>query len=62
MKGDLTQLQERLTSIPAAWEAALHEAEIHGDETKAHIERIKLETVAAIRRCVTNLQEANGHE
>ena len=62
VKGDLTQLQARLTSIPAAWEAALYEAEIHGDEAKAHIERLKLETVAAICHYVTNLQEANGHE
>lgn len=62
VKGDLTQLQARLTSIPAAWEAALHEAEIHGDEAKAHIERIKLETVAAIRHYVANTQEAECHE
>ena len=62
VKGDLTQLQARLTSIPAAWEAALHKAEIHGDEAKAHIERIKLETVAAIRHYVANTQEAECHE
>ena len=62
VKGDLPQLQARLTSIPAAWEAALHEAEIHSDETKAHIERIKLETVAAIRHYVANAQEAECHE
>ena len=62
VKGDLPQLQARLTSIPAAWEASLREAERHGDEPRAHIERIKLETVAAIRHYVCNLQEANDHD
>ena len=57
LKGDLSQLQARLTSIPAAWETALAEAETHNDAQKAHIERIKLETAAAIRHYVTNLQE-----
>ena len=62
VKGDLAQLQQRLTSIPAAWEAALAEAETHGDVQRAHIERIKLETAAAIRHYVTNLQEATPHD
>ena len=62
MKGDLTQLQQKLTSIPAAWEAALSEAEAHGDVQRAHIERIKLETAAAIHHYVTNLQEAKDHD
>ena len=58
VKGDLTALQERLTSIPAAWERNLQLAEAHGDAQTAHIERIKLETAAAIRHYVANLQEA----
>ena len=61
VKGDLTVLQDRLTSIPAAWEASLAQAESHGDSTKAHIERIKLETVTAIRHYVTHL-EASDHD
>lgn len=62
LKGDLTGVAERLTSIPAAWEAALFEAELHGDDQRAHIERIKLETAAAIRHYVRNLQEASKHD
>lgn len=62
MKGDLTALQQKLTSIPAAWEAALTEAELHNDVQKAHIERIKLETAAAIRHYVSNLQEAEKND
>lgn len=62
MKGNLPQLLERLTSIPAAWEAALYEAELHGDAARAHIERIKLETAASIRHYVHNLPEANDHD
>ncbi|MBQ2952139.1 MAG: hypothetical protein IJE07_01140 [Clostridia bacterium] len=62
VKGDKPQLQARLTSIPAAWETALAQAEQHGDAQRAHIERIKLEIVAAIRHYVTNAQEAKPHD
>ena len=62
MKGDLDQVAQRLTSIPAAWEAALQEAELHGDMEKAHIEQIKLETAAAIRHYISNLQEATEYD
>lgn len=62
VKGDVPQLQARLTSIPAAWASALYEAELHGDEARAHIERIKLETAAAIRHYIHNLQEATDHD
>ncbi|MBQ7849078.1 MAG: hypothetical protein IJ343_05090 [Clostridia bacterium] len=62
LKGDLPTVLERLTSIPAAWEKNLEQAEKHGDTEAAHIERIKLETVAAIRHYVTNLQEATTHD
>lgn len=61
LKGDLTAVQERLTSIPAAWEESLRLAELHGDAEKAHIERIKLETVQAIRHYATHL-EAKTHD
>ncbi|MBR3764282.1 MAG: hypothetical protein IKK57_06990 [Clostridia bacterium] len=57
-KGDLPALLGKLTSIPAAWEAALTEAERHGDVHRACIERIKLETASAIRHYVNNLREA----
>ena len=62
MKGDLSTLQEKLTSIPAAWEGALANAEAHSDTQQAHIERIKLETAAAIRHYVRHLQEATDHD
>lgn len=62
VKGNLPLLQDRLTSIPAAWEKNLQQAEAHGDAEAAHIERIKLETVAAIRHYVNNRQEANDRD
>lgn len=59
LKGDRAALLSRLTSIPASWEASLAQAEQHGDEEKACIERIKLETAAAIRHYVENMKEAS---
>lgn len=41
--------RRQLTAIPSNWEAALEKAEAHGDEAKAHTERIKLDSVRAIR-------------
>lgn len=61
LKGDLPAVQARLTSIPAAWEESLWQAQSHGDIEKAHIEQIKLETAAAIRHYVTHL-EAKTHD
>ena len=62
LKGDLPTVLERLTSIPDAWEKSLEQAEKHGNAETAHIERIKLETAAAIRHYVNNLQEATTHD
>ena len=62
VRGNLAALQQRLTSIPAAWERSLEQAEKHGNTETAHIERIKLETVAAIRHYVHNLQEESHHD
>lgn len=56
LKGDLPAVQERLTSIPAAWEASLELAQQHGATEKAHIERIKLETAREIRHYASNLE------
>ena len=47
--GDEEKFLGKLTEIPAAWQASLEKAEAHGDSEKAHIERIKLETVNEIR-------------
>lgn len=41
--------RRQLNAIPANWEAALKQARIHGDDTKAHTEHLKLEAVRAIR-------------
>ena len=35
-------LARKFSEIPAAWEQSLAQARQHGDEEKAHIERIKL--------------------
>ena len=48
--------RRQLTAIPANWEAALEKAEAHGDEAKAHTERIKLDAVRAIREQVGDVQ------
>lgn len=61
MKGDLSRVAQQLTSIPAAWEKSLQQAETHGETDKAHIERIKLETAASIRHYIANL-EAKQHD
>lgn len=44
--------RRQLTAIPSNWEAALEKAENHGDEAKAHTERIKLDAVRVIREQV----------
>ena len=36
--------------IPQNWQAALAQAEQHGESEKAHIERIKLDTAAEIQK------------
>jgi hypothetical protein len=48
--------RRQLTAIPANWEAALEKAEAHGDEAKAHTERIKLDAVRAIREQMGDAQ------
>lgn len=40
---------QRLEEIPASWRAAYDKAAEHGDETKMHLERLKLDTAWAIR-------------
>lgn len=39
----------RMQQIPQSWYTALANAEQHGETEKAHIERIKLDAVAAIK-------------
>jgi len=48
------QLARKLKEIPAAWAESLSLAESHGDEEKAHIERIKLATAEEIRAALSN--------
>lgn len=41
-------VQKRAAQLIASWNSARQRAEQHGDEARAHIETIKLETVAAL--------------
>ncbi len=52
LRGDMDAVRDRVHKIPMSWEASLAEAETHGDASKVHIERIKLETVADIRKAL----------
>lgn len=49
----------RLQQIPQSWHTALANAEQHGDTEKAHIERIKLDAVAEIRKEVERIWEVS---
>lgn len=49
-------LLDRLDSIPAAWAKSLAQAMEHGADERAHVERIKLETAAAIRHFAENME------
>lgn len=40
---------EKLEQIPGSWRAALEKAEAHGDQQRAHTERIKLSAAEEIR-------------
>ena len=40
----------RIQQIPQSWHTALANAEQHGETEKAHIERIKLDVVAEIKK------------
>lgn len=42
--------ERRLKDIPSTWQRSHDLAELHGDATKAHIERIKLDAAEDIRR------------
>lgn len=48
---------DKLTQIPGSWRTALTKAEAHGDEGKAHIERIKLAAAEEIRAAFMRLTE-----
>ncbi len=41
--------ESRLNQIPAAWEASLEKAKLHGDDNKALIEEIKLAAISDIK-------------
>ncbi len=48
---------DRLRQIPEAWEKSLAAAQSHGDGVKAHIEKLKLDAVAQIRREAEKMEE-----
>ena len=47
----------RLQQIPRNWHTSLAAAETHGDAEKAHIEGLKLDTIARISRDFTRIWE-----
>lgn len=49
----------RIQQIPQSWHAALANAEQRGETEKAHIERIKLDTVAEIEKVFGTIWEVN---
>lgn len=49
----------RLQQIPQSWYTALANAQQHGETEKAHIERIKLDAVAEIRKEVERIWEVS---
>lgn len=52
--------ERRLRDIPSTWQRSHDLAELHGDATKAHIERIKLEAAAEIRGRYEALREGKA--
>ena len=50
-------LLRRLEEISSSWVESLRQAEIHGDTDKAHIERVKLDACAEIRRFADAMEE-----
>lgn len=48
---------EKLDQIPENWRNSLHLARQHGNEEKAHIEQIKLDTAAQIRSIFHQVRE-----
>ena len=52
-------LLRRLEEISAPWAGSLRQAEIHGDTDKAHIERVKLDACAEVRRFADAMEECH---
>ena len=52
--------ERRLKDIPSTWQRSHDLAELHGDDAKAHIERIKLEAADEIRRRYEALREGRA--
>ena len=50
-------LRVRFQKLQSDWEAAYENAILHGDSEKAHIEHIKLETMAEIREKIAEWSE-----
>ena len=50
-------LLRHLEKISSSWVESLRQAEIHGDADKAHIERVKLDVCAEVRRFADAMEE-----
>lgn len=48
---------QKLDEIPANWQTSLDNAQTHGDETKAHLERLKLDAAGQIKAAYLRAQE-----
>lgn len=49
----------RIQQIPLNWQTALENAKEHGEVEKAHIEQLKLDTVAAIKGAFEQIWEVD---
>lgn len=56
-KGSSEFFRSRLDEIPRNWSSSLALARQHGDDRKAHIEQLKLDTASEIRRAFASIQE-----
>lgn len=50
-------IEEKMETIPKAWQESMSAAEKHNDHQKAAIERIKLQTIAEINEKFTDILE-----
>lgn len=55
--GNAEGFRQKLDQIPRNWQTARQLAETHGDSARAHIEDIKLQTAAEIRRVFETIRE-----
>lgn len=50
----------KLDTIPRNWQTSMELAQQHGNDQKAHLEQIKLDTAAQIRRAFDSIREVRS--